>query len=141
MSFHQSPVPLFSSIRYLFPVQRQFVSTDTKVIDSSPFEKPSRFSSRPDVENCSYRPAMYSFRAHNEASQTCRMWLLSPSNCRNQQCRYSHTITDVVSPPSMFICWAYNNGGCLSSQERCLFAHRTTGSENQYLQICRKFFP
>ena len=79
-----------------------------------------------------------SFQSRTEASLTCRHWLLDPSGCLNHQCRYSHMITGALSPPSMFACYAYNNGGCLLPQDQCLFAHLTTGPGNQYLQIRRE---
>lgn len=81
---------------------------------------------------------IFTFQSRAEASLTCRHWLLDPSGCLNHQCRYSHTITGALSPPSIFACYAYNNGGCLLPQDQCLFAHLVTGPGNQYLQIRRK---
>lgn len=83
------------------------------------------------------RVAFQSSRA--EASPTCRHWLLDPAGCLDRQCRHSHTITGALSPPSIFACYAYNNGGCPLSQDECLFAHLLAGPGNQYLQIRCKY--
>lgn len=84
------------------------------------------------------RGRMFTFQSRAEASPTCRHWLLDPAGCMDQQCRYSHKITGSLSPPSMFACYAYNNGGCPLSQDQCLFAHLLAVPGNQYLQIRRK---
>ncbi|CAF9913115.1 MAG: hypothetical protein ALECFALPRED_008638 [Alectoria fallacina] len=70
-----------------------------------------------------------------EASLTCRHWLLDPAGCVHRQCKYSHSITGTLSPPSMFACYAFNNEGCPKPQDQCLFAHLLAGPGNQYLQI------
>ncbi|KAM0798003.1 hypothetical protein BDR22DRAFT_974917 [Usnea florida] len=70
-----------------------------------------------------------------KASMTCRHWLLDPAGCLDNQCSYSHTITSLLSPPSMFLCYAFNNGGCPRSQDQCLFTHLISGPYNRYLQI------
>ncbi|MCJ1453277.1 hypothetical protein MMC28_003623 [Mycoblastus sanguinarius] len=44
-----------------------------------------------------------------------------------------------MSPPSVYACYAFNNGGCCLSQDQCLFAHLLTGPSSQYLQIRREF--
>ena len=85
-----------------------------------------------------YQRNMYAFNSRREGNLTCRHWLLDPAGCRNNQCRYSHTITGAMSPPSMFACYAYNNGGCRLTQDQCLFAHLISGPESQYLQIRRE---
>lgn len=82
---------------------------------------------------------MIAFQTRAEASLTCRHWLLDPAGCLEHRCKYSHTITGALSPPSMFACYAFNNGGCPLSQDQCLFAHLLTRPGNQYLQIRRKW--
>ena len=80
---------------------------------------------------------MYRFQAQTFGGQTCRFWLLSPTGCTDRFCKYTHSMTGTVSPPSSFACYAYNNGGCQLAQDQCLFAHLITGPQHPYLQICR----
>lgn len=82
---------------------------------------------------------MYNFHARLDGELTCRHWLSAPEGCKNTQCRYSHTITGGMAPPSIFACYAYNNGVCHLAKDECLFTHAITDPGSQYIQIRREF--
>jgi len=84
-------------------------------------------------------PNMYNFQARRDGELTCRHWLSAPEGCKNTQCKYSHTITGVMAPPSMFACHAYNNGGCSLTEDECLFTHAITSHATKYLNMHREF--
>lgn len=81
---------------------------------------------------------MYNFHARRDGELTCRNWLSGPEGCTNPRCSYSHTITGAMAPPSIFACYAYNNGGCQFSEDECLFTHEISDPRSQYLQIRRE---
>lgn len=67
---------------------------------------------------------MYRFRTPVSRDLTCRHWLLSPVGCFDRKCRYAHTMTGVVAPPSSIPCFSHENGGCRYEQDECLLTHR-----------------
>lgn len=93
----------------------------------------SRRSGRFLVKSQGCQSMIYAFNSRREGSLTCRHWLLDPTGCQNNQCRYTHKITGTISPPSMFACYAFNNGGYRHRRHQCLFAHLITGHESTVL--------